>query len=460
VFEGPDGTETLANLFAGRSQLIVYHFMFGPDWEAGSSCSLFADSFNGIVVHLNQRDVAFVAVSRAPFAGLDAYRKRMGWGFKWVSCAGNDFNRDYDVSFSDEEVAAGEGYYNYTRQRLYGTEMPGMSVFDKDPADRIFHAYSTDGRGLDAFINQLPVPRRGAEGTRRGHSNTAPDGLGATARRVWPRSRRSAARSTGTICFTPPGPNCCAPWAGPRRPGRPMCGRSRSRRIPRSGHCSRSGPACTGRRRQECMPPDGYTAGTMQRLRARVGSSLLVLPYALIAVGAVLRVVPHPDNFAPIGAIALFGGALLPGAAGLAVPLAALFVSDFALGFYNGWEWVYGSFVLIALLGRTLAGRRSPVRIVGAAILSSVLFFVLTNLGEWFGPLYPHTLAGLREDFIAAVPFFRNTALSDLAYTFAFFGLYDGAARWARSAAAAVRRAGQATAGAAAPPARPAQRTT
>jgi predicted dithiol-disulfide oxidoreductase (DUF899 family) len=152
-FDGPGGKETLADLFAGRSQLVVYHFMFGPDWEAGCpSCSLFADSFNGIVVHLNQRDVTFIAVSRAPFSKLDAYRKRMGWSFKWVSSAANDFNEDYRVSFSPEEVANGVGYYNYVRQRLFGTEMPGASVFYKDPAGRVFHTYSTYGRGLDAFM--------------------------------------------------------------------------------------------------------------------------------------------------------------------------------------------------------------------------------------------------------------------------------------------------------------------
>ena len=153
IFDGPDGKETLADLFAGRSQLVVYHFMFHPDWEAGCpSCSLFADSFNGIVVHLEQRDVTFVAVSLALFGKLDAYRTRMGWSFKWVSSAGSDFNRDYQVSFTPQEVAKGEGYYNYVTQRLFGTEMPGASVFYKDPAGGVFHTYSTYGRGLDAFM--------------------------------------------------------------------------------------------------------------------------------------------------------------------------------------------------------------------------------------------------------------------------------------------------------------------
>lgn len=154
VFDGPDGKETLSDLFARRSQLIVYHFMFGPEWEAGCpSCSLFADNFNGIVVHLNQRDVTFVAASRAPLNKLEAYKKRMGWSFKWVSSAANDFNQDYHVSFTPEEVAKGEIYYNYTTQQPYGSEeMPGAGVFCKDPGGRVFHTYSTYGRGLDMLM--------------------------------------------------------------------------------------------------------------------------------------------------------------------------------------------------------------------------------------------------------------------------------------------------------------------
>jgi predicted dithiol-disulfide oxidoreductase (DUF899 family) len=153
VFDGPNGTETLADLFAGRSQLVVYHFMFGPDWDAGCpSCSLFADSFNGIVVHLQQRDVSFVVASRAPFSRLDAYRRRMGWSFKWVSSGEGDFNRDYHVLATPDEVARGEAYYNYATQQPYGTELPGASVFYKDPAGRVFHTYSTYARGLDAFM--------------------------------------------------------------------------------------------------------------------------------------------------------------------------------------------------------------------------------------------------------------------------------------------------------------------
>jgi predicted dithiol-disulfide oxidoreductase (DUF899 family) len=150
VFDGPSGKETLSDLFAGRSQLIVYHFMFGPDWEAGCpSCSFWADNFNGIVAHLNQRDVTFLAVSRAPFSKLDAYRKRMGWSFKWVSSSANDFNWDYHVSFTPEEVTKGEIDYNYTMQRPNSAEMPGASVFHKNPSGKVFHTYSTYGRGLD-----------------------------------------------------------------------------------------------------------------------------------------------------------------------------------------------------------------------------------------------------------------------------------------------------------------------
>ncbi len=153
VFDGPNDKETLSGLFSGRSQLIVYHFMFGPDWEAGCpSCSLLADSFNGVIVHLNQRDVSFVAVSRAPVDRLEAYRKRMGWSFKWVSSAGNEFNRDYHVSHTPEQVARGAVYYNYATVKPFGPEMPGASVFCKGPDGSVFHTYSTYGRGLDMLM--------------------------------------------------------------------------------------------------------------------------------------------------------------------------------------------------------------------------------------------------------------------------------------------------------------------
>lgn len=153
VFDGANGKESLSDLFDGRSQLIVYHFMYGPDWdEACKSCSFLADHFNPAVIHLNQRDVSFVAVSRAPFATLDAFRKRMGWTFKWVSSHGTDFNRDYHVSFSQEEIDAGDAYYNYRKGGSPSTEMPGASVFYKDLDGTISHTYSVYQRGLDMFI--------------------------------------------------------------------------------------------------------------------------------------------------------------------------------------------------------------------------------------------------------------------------------------------------------------------
>ena len=150
VFDGPKGKETLLDLFDGRHQLIVYHFMFDPSWEAGcKSCSFWADNFNGIVVHLRQRDVTMIAVSHAPLVKLEAYRKRMGWTFKWVSSAGNEFNRDYYVSHTPEELAKKDAYYNYTRQPPYAPEAPGISVFYRDDKGGVFHTYSCYARGLD-----------------------------------------------------------------------------------------------------------------------------------------------------------------------------------------------------------------------------------------------------------------------------------------------------------------------
>jgi predicted dithiol-disulfide oxidoreductase (DUF899 family) len=150
VFEGANGKQTLSELFAGRQQLIVYHLMFDPSWEeACSRCSFWADNFNGVLVHLNQRDVTLVAISRAPFAKLAAFQKRMGWSFDWVSSFGNDFNRDYHVSFTPDELEHGEIIYNYAPVKTSMTERPGISVFYKDQAGRIFHTYSCYSRGLD-----------------------------------------------------------------------------------------------------------------------------------------------------------------------------------------------------------------------------------------------------------------------------------------------------------------------
>jgi predicted dithiol-disulfide oxidoreductase (DUF899 family) len=152
TFEGPDGPQTLAALFDGRGQLVVYHFMYGPDWQAGCpSCSFWADNFDRAIVHLNHRDVTMIAVSRAPLDKLEAYRKRMGWRFKWVSSHGNDFNRDFDVSFTEDELAAGPVRYNYTEQPFPVTEAPGVSVFFRDEDGTVFHTYSCYARGLDAL---------------------------------------------------------------------------------------------------------------------------------------------------------------------------------------------------------------------------------------------------------------------------------------------------------------------
>jgi len=167
VFEGVDGKEALADLFGGRSQLIVYHFMFGPDWEQGCpSCSFLADHFDGSVVHLAARDVRLVAVSRAPLAQIEAFQKRMSWRFKWVSSYGNDFNRDYHVSFTKDEIAKGEVYYNYHLEKFPSEEAPGVTVLYKDAAGDIFHTYSTYGRGLDILVgayNWLDLAPKGRD---------------------------------------------------------------------------------------------------------------------------------------------------------------------------------------------------------------------------------------------------------------------------------------------------------
>jgi predicted dithiol-disulfide oxidoreductase (DUF899 family) len=171
VFDGPDGKQTLADLFDGRSQLVVYHFMFGPEWGAGCPhCSHWADSFNSIIVHLNQRDVTMIAVSRAPYEKLAAYRNRMGWNFKWVSSYGGDFNFDYRVSFTPEEMAANKATYNFTEQEPHASEREGISIFIKDGGS-IFHTYSTYARGIDLLntdYNYLDLTPKGRDEGDRG----------------------------------------------------------------------------------------------------------------------------------------------------------------------------------------------------------------------------------------------------------------------------------------------------
>ena len=150
VFEGPDGKQSLADLFDGRSQLIVQHFMYGPDWEEGCpSCSFWADGYNGFITHLEHRDITMVVASNAPLSSLDAYKKRMNWSFKWVSSMGSDFNRDFQVTFTPEEVEKGELYYNYRIGRFPSQEGPGASAFYRDDDGAVYHTYSCYSRGLD-----------------------------------------------------------------------------------------------------------------------------------------------------------------------------------------------------------------------------------------------------------------------------------------------------------------------
>ena len=153
VFEEPRGKVTLGDLFGGRSQLLVYHFMFGPGWKEGCpSCSFIADQFDSITLHMAQRDTRLVAVSRATLAEIEAFKKRMGWKFPWVSSFGTDFNYDYGVSFSKEEIASGKAIYNYETSSFESEEGPGASVFYREDGE-IFHTYSTYGRGLDMMLN-------------------------------------------------------------------------------------------------------------------------------------------------------------------------------------------------------------------------------------------------------------------------------------------------------------------
>ena len=173
VFDGPSGKETLSDLFNGKSQLIVQHFMFGPDWAQGCiGCSFKSDHIDGARVHLEHHDVSFVSVSRAPFEKIEAYRKRMGWTFKWVSSADNDFNHDYGVSFTPEDKARGTVTYNYREEPYTGDEGSGDSVFYKNEAGDIYHTYSTFGRGDEMLVgayNYLDL-------TPLGRNETGPNG--------------------------------------------------------------------------------------------------------------------------------------------------------------------------------------------------------------------------------------------------------------------------------------------
>ena len=170
VFNGAKGDISLAELFGGKSQLIVYHFMYGPDWEEGCvSCSFWADNFDNIPKHLAARDAGFAVVSRAPYPTLAAYQKRMGWSFPWVSAFDTSFNTDFNVSFTQEQKDAGKAVYNYQPSSFPSDEAPGISVFSRDGAGNIFHTYSTYSRGLDMlngayhYLDLLPKGRDEAE---------------------------------------------------------------------------------------------------------------------------------------------------------------------------------------------------------------------------------------------------------------------------------------------------------
>jgi predicted dithiol-disulfide oxidoreductase (DUF899 family) len=167
AFDTRDGKKTLAELFDGKSQLIVYHFMLGPGWEEGCpSCSYLADHFDGMLPHLAARDVTFTAISRAPLAEIEAYKRRMGWHFPWASSFANDFNFEYGVSFKLNEDGQGRATYNYQKQDIDSDEMPGVSAFYKDANGDIFHTYSAYARGLDNLVgtyNFLDVAPKGRD---------------------------------------------------------------------------------------------------------------------------------------------------------------------------------------------------------------------------------------------------------------------------------------------------------
>jgi predicted dithiol-disulfide oxidoreductase (DUF899 family) len=172
VFDTPAGKKTLADLFDGRSQLVVYHFMFGPGWKAGCvGCSFYADHVDGPSVHLAHHDVTFVAVSRASLEEIAAYKKRMGWRFNWVSSFGNDFNFDYHVSFRKEDLAKGKVYYNFEMMESSMDELHGCSVFFKDETGAIFHTYSSYGRGDERGLGTYML----LDLTPKGRNETGPN---------------------------------------------------------------------------------------------------------------------------------------------------------------------------------------------------------------------------------------------------------------------------------------------
>jgi predicted dithiol-disulfide oxidoreductase (DUF899 family) len=174
IFDAPAGKKSLADLFGDKSQLIVYHFMFDSTWSQGcKSCSFIADHYNGIVVHLAHRDISFVTVSKAPIEKIEPFRTRMGWSFPWVSGASTDFGRDYGVSFTDQELMAGNSVYNFDHKAPPIRELPGLSVFARDGGD-IYHTYSTFARGLEDFLTAY----RYIDITPKGRDESQTKGMG------------------------------------------------------------------------------------------------------------------------------------------------------------------------------------------------------------------------------------------------------------------------------------------
>ncbi len=173
LFDGPNGKETLADLFDGRSQLVVKHFMFGPDWSEGCvGCSFEMDQVQGALLHITHHDVAYAVVSRAPFPKIEAFRQRMGWPIKWVSSCDNDFNRDFHVSFTPQEIANNAAYYNYRQGAQVIDEMSGRSVFCRDEQGQIFHTYSSFARGGEMFLTSyafLDITPKGRDETINGN---------------------------------------------------------------------------------------------------------------------------------------------------------------------------------------------------------------------------------------------------------------------------------------------------
>lgn len=170
TFDMPQGLRTLADLFGPRSQLIVYHFMLGPDWEEGCvGCSFLSDHVDGMLPHLEHHDVSYVAVSRAPLAKIEAFKKRMGWRFPWVSSNGSDFNFDYHVSFSESDKARGKALYNFEEQDYVSDELPGVSAFYRDETGNVYHTYSAYARGAEMLLGTYVLLEFAPKGRNEEH---------------------------------------------------------------------------------------------------------------------------------------------------------------------------------------------------------------------------------------------------------------------------------------------------